>query len=152
MRRSVDAFSLPGSRRLAPRLAAVADAAVLATADSNLNPGPGGWSPTGNGGRGGGSHGASPIDGAGGGGATSLAVAGTTVDPGHNGKGPGGGAGGGGSNGTPGGGSGGNGTNFVTGTFTYVPLAGYRGTDTLVYEGLHGTVPSAPATVTFVIG
>jgi hypothetical protein len=41
---------------------------------------------------------------------------------------------------------------FVTGTFTYVPVAGYRGIDTLVYQGLHGTVPSAPADVTFVIG
>ncbi len=45
-------------------------------ADSNLNPGPGGWGPTGNGGRGGGAHGYVTVDGAGGGGATSLGIAG----------------------------------------------------------------------------
>ena len=41
---------------------------------------------------------------------------------------------------------------FVTGTFTYVPLPGYHGTDTLVYQGLHADTPSAPATVTFNVG
>ena len=42
--------------------------------------------------------------------------------------------------------------NFTTGTFTYVPLPGYSGTDTMVYQGLHGTTPSAPMTVTFTVG
>jgi hypothetical protein len=41
---------------------------------------------------------------------------------------------------------------FITGTFTYVPLPGYSGTDTMVYEGLHANTPSAPATVTFNVG
>jgi hypothetical protein len=42
--------------------------------------------------------------------------------------------------------------NFVTGTFTYVPLPGYHGTDTMVYQGLHADTPSAPTTVTFNVG
>jgi hypothetical protein len=96
-------------------------------ADSNLNPGPGGWGPTGNGGRGGGAHSYVSVDGGGGGGATSLALGGTTVVIGGGGGGAGGrgftsdiGAGGpGGSSGTtvdsghngkgPGGGAGGGG-------------------------------------------
>jgi hypothetical protein len=110
-------------------------------ADSNLNPGRGGWGATGNGGRGGGS---SSIDGAGGGGASSIEIdgqtiviagggggggglgyttgidaggpggsSGATVDPGHNGKGPNAGKGGGGrGNGVPAGGGGGNGSHL----------------------------------------
>ncbi len=42
--------------------------------------------------------------------------------------------------------------NFTTGTFTYVPLPGFSGTDTMVYQGLHVNTPSAPATVTFQVG
>jgi hypothetical protein len=41
---------------------------------------------------------------------------------------------------------------FTTGTFTYVPLPGYSGPDTLVYQGMHGNAPSAPTTVTFTVG
>ena len=273
-------------------------------ADSNLNPGHGGWGPTGNGGRGGGAHGYAAVDGGGGGGASSLDLAacdgcapatvviagggggaggrgfagdvdaggpggssGATADPGHNGKGPGSGTGGAGAgNDTPAGGSGGSGSSLggggggggagyvggsggggggtgggggggggagssrytsvvsdpslvrhatsdgdglvritwisvvpqcldqtvevpydsagvavrlhcspssrptgfridiypdhgfldhrdlSAGTFTYVPLPGYRGIDVLVYQGLHGTIRSAPATVTFQVG
>jgi len=42
--------------------------------------------------------------------------------------------------------------NLTTGTFTYVPLSGFTGTDTIVYEGLHASRPSAPTTVTFTVG
>jgi hypothetical protein len=42
--------------------------------------------------------------------------------------------------------------NLKTGTMTYVPVAGYSGTDSMTFESLTGTTASAPATVTFVIG
>jgi hypothetical protein len=39
--------------------------------------------------------------------------------------------------------------NPTIGAFKYVPTKGYSGVDYLQFVGLHGTVPSAPATVTF---
>jgi hypothetical protein len=38
---------------------------------------------------------------------------------------------------------------LYAGTFTYVPLPGYTGTDSMVFQALHGDLASAPATVTF---
>jgi len=42
--------------------------------------------------------------------------------------------------------------NFQAGTFTYVPDAGYTGTDSLVFVAYSGGVSSAPATITFRVG
>jgi hypothetical protein len=51
-------------------------------ADGNVNPGPGGWGPTGNGGRGGGAYGYfASSDGGGGGGASTLQIADCSICP-----------------------------------------------------------------------
>jgi hypothetical protein len=40
---------------------------------------------------------------------------------------------------------------LIKGTFTYVPLPGYGGPDSMTFQGLAGDLTSAPATVTFAI-